>query len=368
MKRLLLMVGVALLGASGSANAQLMYSVSFLFGPDGGSSAAFGINNLGQIVGSSTGASITIWDGALTPRPLSTTGGASGINDAGKVVGNTGDWPNIHATAWVGTTATDLGTLGGSRSFAYGVNNSGLVVGAATTAEDAANHATIWNGTNATDLGTLGGISSFAYGVNDSGRVVGEACLAADAACHATIWIDTAATDLGTLGGNGSVARAVNNLGQVVGEADITGNSTYLAAIWRSANGGPYVITELSSLGWGYGSARAVNNIGQVVGRAYASDSEFHAAIWNDSVIADLNVGLDPTAVDAGWLLTDALGINDLGQIVGNATNRTTGVTAGFLLTPTAPVPEPETYVLMLAGLAVLGAAAKRRKTSVVQG
>ena len=33
-----------------------------------------------------------------------------------------------------------------------------------------------------------------------------------------------------------------------------------------------------------------------------------------------------------------------------------------FSISPTAPIPEPETYALMLAGLAVVGAAARRRK------
>ncbi len=53
----------------------------------------------------------------------------------------------------VAASITDLGTLGGSYSYAYGINDSGQVVGGAATASGA-QHAFLYSGGSMTDLGT----------------------------------------------------------------------------------------------------------------------------------------------------------------------------------------------------------------------
>jgi probable HAF family extracellular repeat protein len=72
----------------------------------------------------------------------------------------------------------DLGTLGGLESIAGGINNSGYVVGMSdTNMNSATKHAFLFNGNTMIDLGTLDGYSntySQAYGINDSGQVVGR--------------------------------------------------------------------------------------------------------------------------------------------------------------------------------------------------
>ena len=69
-----------------------------------------------------------------------------------------------------------------------------------------------------TDLGTLGGTNSYAIAINDRGQVVGYSGTDRGMTGHAFLYSDGAMTDLGTLGGAvGSWASAINDRGQVVG-------------------------------------------------------------------------------------------------------------------------------------------------------
>ncbi|RYZ49775.1 MAG: hypothetical protein EOP07_23980, partial [Proteobacteria bacterium] len=67
----------------------------------------------------------------------------------------------------------DLGTLGGSYSFARDINQSGQVTGESTTAKGET-HAFIWKGAELIDLGTWKTHKfSMANGMNNLGQVVG---------------------------------------------------------------------------------------------------------------------------------------------------------------------------------------------------
>jgi probable HAF family extracellular repeat protein len=70
---------------------------------------------------------------------------------------------------------TDLGTLGGTQSYAYGINTAGQVVGWATNIDNVYQHAFVYSNGTMTDLGTFGGPSSAATGINTAGQVVGWA-------------------------------------------------------------------------------------------------------------------------------------------------------------------------------------------------
>jgi probable HAF family extracellular repeat protein len=70
----------------------------------------------------------------------------------------------VPAKAVVSYTVTDLGTLGEEYSHAYGINDSGQIVGWAGgwagISGDVAPHAFLYNGSTMTFLGTLGGTIS----------------------------------------------------------------------------------------------------------------------------------------------------------------------------------------------------------------
>lgn len=69
--------------------------------------------------------------------------------------------------------------------------------------------------------------------------------------------------------------------------------------------------------------------------------------------------GLDPASLGAGEVAAQELGIS-VAQAL--ALQRVAGDQLGFA----APVPEPETFAMMLAGLMLLGVAVRRRRASTV--
>ena len=101
-----------------------------------------------------------------------------------------------------------------------------------------------------------------------------------------------------------------NNAGQVVGEADLPGSQTHDAFLWEKG-----VMKDLGNLGHS-SFAFAINSNGQVVGHSLANDGTFHAFLWeNGGSMIDLNALVPPGS--SLQQLTDALNINDRGEIYG---------------------------------------------------
>ena len=136
------------------------------------------------------------------------TGTAFGINNSGQVVGLSVDSSGVgYATIWNGTVPTYLGTLtGGTFAGARGINNSGEVVGYSENSNSQQNnnvYATIWNGTTPTMLGLPPGANwSVALGVNNHGQTVGYSNnnngVSNNNNNYATSWNGTAPTILQT--------------------------------------------------------------------------------------------------------------------------------------------------------------------------
>ena len=85
----------------------------------------------------------------------------------------------------------------------------------------------------------------------------------------------------------------------------------------------------------------------------------FAKRLADNGQIVDLNSFLDISLRQEGWFLTSATSINDSGQILAQMFNPQLREGRQALLTP---VPEPETYAMLLAGLGLLGFTTRKRK------
>jgi probable HAF family extracellular repeat protein len=235
----------------------------------GNFSEAQDINLSGQIAGNSTtdqtdsifhavrfNTNGTLTDiGALTPNSAPQSF-SYGINQAGQVVGSAYDQNFISPSAFFynGTNVTLLGDLTGANgkkaSEALAINNNGQIVGYAVNGASQY-HAYRWQTNTMTDLGTLGGSSSDAWGINAGNVVVGKSTLVGDLVEHAFIAVSNTLVDLNTqLDASGSnwvliKAENINDAGQIVGYG--TNNGALHGFLLSAVAGSPPVITNQPS-------------------------------------------------------------------------------------------------------------------------
>ena len=262
--------------------------------------------------------------------PTSNFSWGYGINDEDVIVGpsfvDVGGDTVAHAFLASATpTLTDLGTLGGDFSFAHDINNQAQVTGEASI-QIGETHAFLWTSGDMQDIGTLGGNYSVGRSINDRGQIAGASRIGAGETTRAFRFTEgTGMISLGALGGKNSSAYGINNSGQIVGETD-TGPLVYPgglrskgflffgthAFLWTEGIG----MKDLGHLGGGTSRATAVNNDGVVVGTSTLLDGTSHAFRWTDrGGMIDLNTLLP---INSGWILYEADGVNDRGQITGN--------------------------------------------------
>lgn len=312
----------------------------------------------------------------------------------------------------------DLGTLGGTQSAAYGLNNSGYASGYSNLNGITGTHAFYWHNNSMIDANPSGYSGSCAYGINDEGYVVGMAYKSQQQ--YVFIWKDGNATIVGSgyacainnnneivgysgiLGtgqhrafqyrngvladlGSGNTAWGENDLGQVVGDST---SSVLRAVMWQNGT-----MTYLGDLGGVSSSAASINDYGEAVGYSSNAQGEYHAVLWRDGTTIDLGmlaghhtyakainnsnqiVGFASSygaflwqdgvmtdintliSSDSAWNIGQAWDINDSGQIIG--CGDANGAIHAVLLNP---VPEPSSILALLLGIWGIGGIAWRRR------
>ncbi|HMH15807.1 MAG TPA: hypothetical protein VK578_22090 [Edaphobacter sp.] len=249
-------------------------------------------------------------------------------------------------------TVIDLGTLGGTYSNAYGINDAGVVSGGAATpsqTDGLAQTGFLWNHGKMINLGTLGGsscpqCSSEAGGPNadNVSALISETALTdpngedfcgfgTHRQCRAAIWKEGVMTALRSLpGGHNSQAYSINARGQVVGIAEngifdstcIVPSQVmrYEATLWEPDG----YVRELAPLpGDTVSFAFSINNEGEVVGVSGRCSNVSlpptnpagpHAVLWErDGHVIDLG------SLPGGVMNNVAGSINNRGEVAGTS-------------------------------------------------
>jgi probable HAF family extracellular repeat protein len=145
---------------------------------------------------------------------------------------------------------------------------------------------------------------SEAFGINNSGEVVGAGYLRASN-FHGFLYSGGKMTDLGPSGAYQATAYAINTSGQIVGTYALNSGAS---GTFLYTNG---MMTALPAGGSGVGYGAAINDNGEIAGFLFTS-SQYHAAKFSNGVWTDLGV-------ITGAPQNEAKAINASGQIVGTS-------------------------------------------------
>lgn len=281
------------------------------------------LTDLGALPGPTGSSSAATW--------ISKNGLIAGFSENGEIDPLIGA-PALFGVLWRDGNIINLGTLeGGYESGAFSVNNSGRVVGIASSLIPDANslfgtntqaRAFLWDNGVMQDLGTLpGGTDAMALFINERGQIVGQSysansvvppasgCTDSPLTLYGFFWDKGQMTDIGTLGGNCTFPYSLNNRGQVVGQSNVTGDVTSHPFLWQPGK----TMQDLGTLGGNYGYAEWLNDAGTVVGTSTnPGDQALIPFRWDKGVMTNLGTlpGNACSAADA---------INSSGQMVGGS-------------------------------------------------
>jgi probable HAF family extracellular repeat protein len=196
--------------------------------------------------------------------------------------------------------------IGATDGYAWGINNSGTVIGYSYF-DNGPQRAWVWQNGVTTWLPALPSTfiaSAAALAINDQGAVAGLSNTAS--ATHAVLWENGLPLDLGTLGGTYSYGLAINNKTQVVGWAETVPGQIADAYVWQNG-----IMTDLNPAGATGSTAFGINDRSQIVGQLVIDNCASHPFIWEKGKATDL----DTVIIDSPPIWGYARAINNSGQI-----------------------------------------------------
>ncbi len=251
---------------------------------------------------------------------------------------------NRWRAAWVPEGATAIEPLSPLTpdSFAYAINESGVIVGCLNRYDDVfpdAHHAFVLANGVVTDVhaqlvgaGGLGFDFTCARDVNDAGVVVGEVQLQ-NMPSRGFVYQNGAVTTLGPATYPSTQpyltnARAINSQGKIVGEGRLAGFVADHALVYDLATDS-FTSAGVEASGAYNSKPNDINAGGDIVGMMFLPSGE-RAFLAASGLVVDLT---DQITDGTDWVLQEAQSINDSGQIVGRGYRTSTPtVTRYFLL------------------------------------
>ena len=258
---------------------------------------------------------------------------ASAQNDSGVVVGQSHnnirdvkvggrtveEGGNACACAWEAGKPRRLKAQGAGNSGANAVNGQGDIAGQYTviTRKSYTEHACLWrHGGGFTDLGPApalhGKKSSLGWAamrINDQGQVLGEIIGSEEEKAGPTlVFWEKGYARLATMQDRHQMLQVKNAHGQVLRGAELVSEGKVIPLRW---SGRPAQGLDLNDMGQVVGGVPAVKlNLPPSAQRTAYDD---HAFLWEAGQMHDLN---DQVSVVKGWILVEALNIDEQGRIL----------------------------------------------------
>lgn len=276
-----------------------------------------------------------------------------GRNDMGEMVGAYDSASGLHAFLYSGGTFTTIPDVPGGHSIvADAINNVGQIIGDYWDSSNV-NHGFLISGGNFTLIDFPGAAQTIPFGINDAGWIVGTYYETFGGVTHGFM---VSAANLGDFtvidfpGAPQSSLVGINNNGDIVGrtaeivyvcDEDLHCDFSYRIDRGFLLSGGNFTLIDVPGAGFTT-MPTAINDAGWIVG-VYGNGHSFLRSGGTSFGTIDI----------PGQAQTSALGINNIGEIVGGTSGQ-----FGFVMTLPATVTTPASMDMESVSVALRGGTA----------